>query len=118
MTDQQSRKDSLGGERAIVKRKKGISFIWILPIVAALIGGWLIYKGIADAPIEVVINFESGEGIEADKTKVLYKGIQMGMVSAVALNPDHNTVDVIVEFAQKDKEALKDTTKFWLVNHV
>ena len=115
MTDQQLRKDSLGGERAVVKRKKGISFIWILPIVAALIGGWLIYKGIADAPIEVVINFESGDGIEADKTKVLYKGIQMGMVSAVALNPDHNTVDVTVEFAQKDKEALKDTTKFWLV---
>ena len=104
-----------GGAQAVVKKKKGISFIWILPIIAALIGAWLLYKGIVEAPIEVVINFESGEGISADKTKVLYKGIQMGMVSAVALSKDHETVDVTVEFAQEDKKALKDTTKFWLV---
>ena len=115
MTDQQSEQGSSGGAQAVVKRKKGLSFIWVLPIIATLIGAWLIYKGIVDAPVEVVINFESGEGIAADKTKVLYKGIQLGMVSAVALNPDHKTVDVTVKFAQEDKKALKDTTKFWLV---
>ena len=114
MTDQQSRQ-GFGGAQAVVKKKKGISFIWILPIIAALIGAWLLYKGVVEAPIEVVINFESGEGIAADKTKVLYKGIQLGMVSAVALNPDNETVDVTVEFAQENKKALKDTTKFWLV---
>jgi paraquat-inducible protein B len=115
MDDRQSGQDSFGGAQAVVKKKKGISFIWVLPIIAALIGAWLLYKGIVEAPIEVVINFDSAEGISVDKTKVLYKGIQMGMVSDVALNPDNVTVDVTVEFAQENKEALKDTTKFWLV---
>ena len=115
MDDQQSRQGSFGGAQAVVKKKKGISFIWILPIIAALIGAWLLYKGVVEAPIEVVINFESAEGISADKTKVLYKGIQMGMVSGVALSKDQNTVDVTVEFAQEDKKLLVDTTKFWLV---
>lgn len=115
MDDQQSRQGSLGGAQAVVKKKKGISFIWVLPIIAALIGAWLLYKGVVEAPIEVVINFDSAEGISADKTKVLYKGIQLGMVSGVALNPDNETVDVTVEFAQENKKALKDTTKFWLV---
>jgi len=115
MTDQQSRQGSFGGEQAVVKRKKGISFIWILPIIAALIGAWLVYKGIVDAPIEVVINFESAAGISVDKTKVLYKGIEMGMVSAVALSPDQETVDVTVEFDHEDKRLLVDSTQFWLV---
>ncbi len=96
----------LAEQQAVVKKKKGISFIWILPIIAALIGAWLLYKGVVEAPIEVVINFESAEGIAADKTKVLFKGIQLGMVSGVALSPDQKTVDVTVEFAQEDKKLL------------
>ncbi len=115
MTDQQSRQGSFGGEQAVVKKKKGISFIWVLPIIAALIGAWLLYKGIVEAPIEVVINFESAEGISADKTKVLYKGIEMGMVSSVSLSPDQETVNVTVEFDHEEKKFLVDTTQFWLV---
>ena len=115
MDDQQSSEGSSCGAQAVVKRKKGLSFIWILPIIAALIGAWLIYKGIVEAPIKVVINFESAAGISADKTKVLYKGIELGVVSAVALSPDQNTVDVTVEFDQEDKKLLLNTTQFWLV---
>ncbi len=115
MTEQQSRQGSFGGEQAVVKHKRAFSFIWFLPILAALIGAWLLYKGIVEAPIDVVINFESGEGITVDKTKVLYKGIELGTVSTVELNLDQKTVDVTVEFAQEDKRLLVDTTHFWLV---
>ena len=44
MTDNKPKEESATMEKAIVKRKKGISPIWILPLVAALIGVWLIYK--------------------------------------------------------------------------
>ena len=107
MVDEQSNQEYSGGAQAVVKHKRGISFIWVLPIIAALIGAWLLYKGVTEAPIEVVINFESAEGIKVDKTKVLFKGIEMGMVSAVALNPDQDTVDVTVEFNHEDKRFLK-----------
>jgi paraquat-inducible protein B len=115
MTDQQSASGSSIGQKAVIKHKRGISFIWFLPVIAALIGAWLIYKGVAEAPLEVVINFESAEGISAEKTKVLYKGIEMGMVSAVALSPDQQSVNVTVEFDHEDKQLLLDTTQFWLV---
>ncbi len=115
MTDTSSHSAPPAGQKAVVKHKRGISFIWILPIIAALIGAWLLYMGIAEAPLKVVINFTSAEGIAAEKTKVLYKGIEMGMVSAVALSPDRQTVDVTVEFDREDKRLLLDTTQFWLV---
>ena len=115
MTDERSTEDSATIEKAIVKRKKGISPIWILPIVAALIGAWLLYKGIVDAPIKTVINFDTAEGITAGKTKVLYKGLQAGMVKSVNINPDLKTVDVVVDFDRRAKNLLLDTTEFWLV---
>ena len=78
MTEDKSKEELPDVEKAIVTRKKGISPIWILPLVAALIGSWLIYKGIVEAPIKVVINFSTAEGITAGKTKVLYKGLKGG----------------------------------------
>ena len=98
MTEVKSKKESPGVENAVIKRKKGISPIWILPLVAALIGVWLIYKGIVEAPIKVVINFETAGGITAGKTKVLYKGLKTGVVKSVQIGPDYKSVDVAVDF--------------------
>ena len=115
MTDKKITEDSATIEKAIVKRKKGISPIWILPIVAALIGAWLLYKGIVDAPIQIVINFDTAEGITAGKTKVLYKGLEAGIVKSAHANPDFKSADVTVAFNPKGKRLLLDTADFWLV---
>ena len=101
--------------KAIVKRKKGISPIWLLPLVAALIGVWLIYKGIVEAPIKVVINFETAGGITAGKTKVLYKGLKTGVVRSVQINPDLKSVDVAVDVDRSAEGLLGSETEFWLV---
>ncbi len=115
MTDKKPQEETLRAEQAVVKQKRGISPIWILPIVAALIGGWLLYKGIVEAPIEVVINFDTGEGITAGKTKVIYKGLNAGVVKSLKMNPDLKSVDVTVEFDLRAKPALLSNTEFWLV---
>jgi paraquat-inducible protein B len=115
MSDEKSKEETAPLEQAVVKRKKGISPVWILPIVAALIGGWLLYKGIAEAPIEVVINFDTGEGITAGKTKVIYKGLNAGVVQSLKMNPDLKSVDVTVDFDQRAKKALLSKTEFWLI---
>jgi paraquat-inducible protein B len=115
MTDEKPTEDPATIEKVIVKRKRGISPIWILPIVAALIGAWLLYKGIVDAPVKIVINFDTAQGITAGKTKVLYKGLKAGMVKSVHLNRDLKSVDVVVDFDPRGKNLLRDTTEFWLV---
>jgi len=115
MAEQQTNMGSSSTPQAVVKKNKGISPIWILPLLAVLIGAWLIYKGIADAPIDVVITFESGEGITAGKTKVVYKGIEAGTVQDITIHPDLESVDAHVEFSQRAKPLLVSTSQFWLV---
>jgi hypothetical protein len=83
---------------ALPETKRSISIIWLLPILAAAIGGWLFYKSIINAPVKVVIQFKTAEGITADKTKAFYKGLPAGKVSEVALSREGDAVNVKIEF--------------------
>lgn len=92
-----------------------ISAIWLLPVVAALIGGWLLYKGVVEAPVKAAIHFDSAAGIEPGKTRVLYRGIPLGEVASLVLSEDLKGVDVTVEFDQSAEPLLRKNTLFWLV---
>ncbi len=102
-------------EKPVIKKKKGISPIWILPIVALMIGSWLLYKSYRDAGIDIVVHFLSAEGITIGKTKVVYKGITIGVVRDIEINPGINSVALHLEMDRKTKKGLVEDTKFWLV---
>ena len=81
MSEQKKEKPELQElPEAVVQRKRQISIVWLVPIVAILIGGWLAYKGISEKGPVVTISFESAEGLEAGKTKLKYKDVEMGQV--------------------------------------
>ena len=65
------------------KEPKGISVVWIVPIVAMIIGAWLIYQSISEKGPEIKIIFKSAEGVEAEKTVIKYKDIEVGKVTDV-----------------------------------
>jgi paraquat-inducible protein B len=100
---------------AEIRRGSRISAIWLLPLIAAVIGGWLLYKGVVEAPVEAGIHFDSAAGIEAGKTRVVYRGITVGKVASVALSQDLDGVDVSVEFDRSAEPLLRKSTLFWLV---
>ena len=54
------------------------SAIWILPLIALVIGGWLGWQAYREAGVNIEVRFESGEGIVANKTEVVYKGMSVG----------------------------------------
>jgi len=54
-----------GTPQAVVKTKKGISIVWVVPLVAILLGGFLAYKAITEKGPTITITFESAEGLEA-----------------------------------------------------
>jgi len=100
---------------AVSETKRRISIIWLLPIIAAAIGGWLFYKSIVNAPIKVVVQFKKAEGITANKTMALYKGLPAGKVSKVALSQKGDAVDVQIDFDPSFEQLIRQNTKFWLV---
>ncbi|BCL75874.1 paraquat-inducible protein [Jeongeupia sp. HS-3] len=97
-------------------KKRTLQLVWIIPIVAALIGGWLAVKAVLDRGPEITITFRTAEGIEAGKTKLKYKDVDIGLVKSVALSPDRKYVIAKAELAKDTGNMLVKDTRFWIVS--
>ena len=97
------------------KRRSGFSPIWIIPIVTALIGGWLIVKTLSEKGPQITITFKTAEGIEAGKTKIKYKDIEIGTVDSIHFNRDFSHVIVTANMEKDSDQFLRRETLFWVV---
>jgi len=107
--------DSGKPQTPVLKKKNGIPFIWILPLLAALIGGGLVIKSMIDAGVPIEIVFNTADGIESGKTKLMYRGLEVARVKAVELNPDLQSVTVHIDIPRNAEKHLGSNAQFWLV---
>src|SRR5215472_6617533 len=82
-------------QATVVPPKRGrISIIWIIPILAAVVAiGIAVQRYLSEGPT-IVIVFTAAEGIEAGKTFIKYKDVNIGQVKAMRLTFDHKKVEV------------------------
>lgn len=99
----------------VVREKSGLSPIWLIPIITALLGGWLIYHSLTDQGPLVTVTFRTAEGIEAEKTRIKYKSLSIGMVEGVKFSPDFSRVEVRMRLNKEAAHFLKRDTRFWVV---
>ena len=97
------------------KRHISISIVWLVPLVAVLIGGWLVFKALSEKGPEISITFKSAEGLEAGKTKIRYKDVELGQVSAIRLSEDLSEVVVTAELVKEAENFLSVNTRFWVI---
>ncbi len=100
---------------AEVRTKRGFSIVWVVPLAALVIGGWLAYKALSEKGPTITITFESAESIEAGKTKVKYKDVEFGEVTEITLSEDLSHVVVTAELHKRAEPYLTDQTRFWVV---
>jgi paraquat-inducible protein B len=97
------------------KRRFSVQLVWIIPIVAAIIGLSLAVKSYMERGQTITITFKTGEGMEAGKTKIKYKDVQIGEVTALAISKDRSHVVVTAEIYKEAKRLLVQDTRFWVV---
>ncbi|MEZ9833662.1 MlaD family protein [Vibrio breoganii] len=98
-----------------VKRSTGLSPLWALPVVALLLGGWLMYKSVSEAGQQVRIHFANAQGLIAGRTTIRFQGLEVGMVRKLELAEDLNGIYVDAELYRDALQLLGEDTQFWLV---
>ncbi|MCJ1888411.1 MlaD family protein [Pseudomonas sp. LA21] len=98
-----------------MRKTSNWSAIWILPLIALAIGAWLAWRAYDQAGIMINIRFESGDGIQINKTEVIFKGIAVGKVTDLHVNKPDLGVTALVEMRKEAGEYLSKDTRFWLV---
>jgi len=100
----------------VVQNRRWIPrLVWVVPIVAAVIGISLLVRNWENAGPRIRISFLSGEGVQVGKTLVKYRDVTVGSVSAVGLSADHQTVVVSANLSKDAASLLKADTQFWIV---
>jgi len=101
--------------RATTRRSRRISVIWIIPLVAVAIGGWLAWDTWSKQGPTIRISFDTGEGLQAGQSQLKFKDIVFGTVKSLELAPDHTHVVVTVATTHQAAPLLTDQTIFWVV---
>ena len=98
-----------------IQPKKRFSVVWLIPLVAALVGVWLAVKTIREAGPTITIVFESAEGLVPGKTEIKYKDVTVGKVEAIQLSQDLSQVLVTADMRPEMADYLTQDTLFWVV---
>ena len=102
-------------EPVIRSGKRQISIVWLVPVVAILIGGWLIYRTMAEKGPLVTITFRTAEGLEVGKTRVKYKSLDIGVVERLQFSDDFSRVEVRARLSKEAAHFLRRDSRFWVV---
>jgi paraquat-inducible protein B len=100
---------------ARIGRRRGISLVWLIPLVAGAIAIWLGYTTLSEQGPTVTINFESAEGLEAETTRVKYKEVDVGLVEEVELSDDLSHIVVTARIDRNLEDHITEGTRFWIV---
>ncbi|MCA7084285.1 MlaD family protein [Cupriavidus sp. DB3] len=104
------------GEPARRRRARWLpSVVWLIPIVAAVVGLSLLFHTLSQRGPEIQVTFRTAEGLAPGKTPVRYKDVDIGLVKSVRLAPDRSHVVATIDLTKDaDNFAVKDT-RFWVV---
>lgn len=97
-------------------REVRFSWIWLVPLVAVVVGASLLVRNWMHTGPTVTISFESAEGLEIGQTKVRYKDVVVGMVSGIKVAADRSKVLVEAELNREGADYItQESTRFWVV---
>jgi paraquat-inducible protein B len=100
---------------ATVKPRRKVPVIWLVPIVAAVLGIWLVvYNYLTEGP-SITIVFSTAEGIQPGKTKIKSLAVELGVVESVELTKDLQKVVVKAKLERFAVPLLREDTQFWVV---
>jgi len=107
--------DRLPQATVVPPKRRRLSVIWIIPILAALVAIGVAVERILSQGPTITIVFSAAEGIEAGKTFVKFKDVNIGQVTAVRLTPDYNKVEVTARIDKYAARLMVEDAKFWVV---
>ena len=95
-------------------RRHRPALIWLIPLIAALLGGWIALQSwLAKGPT-ITVAFRTADGIEPGKTLIRYKNVNVGSVTRVSFTKDGGVL-VSASLTHDATQFLRQDSQFWVV---
>jgi paraquat-inducible protein B len=102
----------------IIKEKSSFNFItsiWLVPFIALIVGGWLIYEHFSKLGPLIKIEFSNSSGLVAGQSVVKFRDVSIGKVTKIEINANKEGVVVYARVNKDAQPFLNESTKFWIV---
>jgi paraquat-inducible protein B len=100
---------------AKVSKIKLLSPIWIVPIITAIVGIWILYTHIAGQGKSFTLTSADASGIIAGKTVIRSRNVDVGIIEKVTLSDDFKRVILKGRLKPEMSELLQGDSIFWIV---
>ncbi|HWD94607.1 MAG TPA: MlaD family protein [Verrucomicrobiae bacterium] len=101
--------------KAKIRKTRRSWWLWLIPLGAAALCVWFVYRDyIATGPL-VTINFQDASGLEENNTQVRYLGATVGQVKTLRLTKDNKHVEVKARLSGSATQLARVGSVFWIV---
>lgn len=100
---------------AKIRRRTALSFIWLVPVIAAAVAIVLVIQNLHKLGPVVTIQFKNANGLDPNQTLVRYRGIRVGSVKSIQLSPDLQHVEVRARLTRSATGLAREGSIFWIV---
>src|SRR6266496_4455032 len=108
-------RDNFPQATVVPKKQTRISIVWIIPIFVAVVAVGIAIQRIMSEGPTITIVFKSAQGVEAGKTFVKYKDVNIGQVTKVQLASDYRNVELTAKIDKSAAGLIVEDAKFWVV---
>ena len=112
MTDEQANR---AAEPEIQRRRWHVSLVWLVPLVAALVGLSMLFRAWHETGPSIDIRFETADGLSAGKTPVQYRDVTIGRLTEVQLSKDNSGVIATIQLNRGGETFTREDTRYWVV---
>ena len=99
----------------VAPKRSRLSIVWIIPVLAALVGVGIAVQRIRSEGPTITIVFKAAEGIEAGKTFIKYKDVIIGQVKTIQFTEDYANVEVTAKISKRAAGLMVEDAQFWVV---
>jgi paraquat-inducible protein B len=89
--------------------------LWVVPLAAAVVAGYLVYHRVQQSGPTITIRFKDGMGLRTGQTPVKYRGVTVGEVAGIELSKDQQYVLVEARLQRSAAALARSGAAFWIV---
>lgn len=92
-----------------------VSTVWLIPLIAALVGTYLLVKTLNESHNEITLLMDNADGIEVNTTTIRVLNVEVGRVNKMSLNEERNGVKITAKLNRESMDLMRKDTQFWVV---
>lgn len=99
----------------VAPRRWRLPIVWVVPLVAAIVAGYLIVSRFQEFGPAITIRFRDGSGVKAGQTELRYRGVPVGEVTEIELSRNREHVLVTTRLRRSAASLAREGSLFWIV---